>query len=97
MTICASASSTWPDAVQLLYFAWVRERIGVGEEVLTPPATVVSVADLLDWLALRTPGHAAALADRDAIRIAIDQDFAGPDAPIAGAQEIAIFPPVTGG
>jgi molybdopterin synthase sulfur carrier subunit len=52
---------------------------------------------LLDWLAARSPGHAAALADRGAIRVAIDQEFAGPDTPIAGAREIAIFPPVTGG
>ncbi len=83
--------------MQLLYFAWVRERIGTGAEELALPAAVATVADLLDWLAARSPGHAAALGDRDAIRVAVDQDFAGLDAPIAGAREIAIFPPVTGG
>ncbi|PZN94559.1 MAG: molybdopterin converting factor subunit 1 [Alphaproteobacteria bacterium] len=83
--------------MQILYFAWVRERIGVGEEVLAPPADVATVAELLDWLATQSPGHAAALADRSAIRVAIDQDFAAPDAPVAGAREVAIFPPVTGG
>lgn len=83
--------------MQLLYFAWVRERIGVGEEMLAPPADVATVADLLDWLAMRSPGHAAALADRSAIRVAVDQDFVGPEASVAGAREIAIFPPVTGG
>jgi sulfur-carrier protein len=83
--------------MQLLYFAWVRERIGTGAEDLALPAEVVTVGQLLDWLATRSPGHAAALADRGAIRVAIDQDFAGADAAIAGAAEIAIFPPVTGG
>ena len=83
--------------MELLYFAWVRERIGVAGERVDPPATVTTVADLLDWLAQRSAGHAAALADRSAIRVAIDQDFVGFDASVAGAAEIAIFPPVTGG
>ena len=82
---------------KLLYFAWVRERVGVGEEDLALPDTLVAVADLLDWLAERSPGHAAAFADRSAVRVALDQQFAGANAPIAGAREIAIFPPVTGG
>ncbi len=81
----------------VLYFAWVREQIGVDEETLTPPASVETVADLLDWLAARSPNHAAALADRTAIRVALDQDFAQPDTPLGTAQEVAIFPPVTGG
>ena len=83
--------------ITLLYFAWVRERIGAGEERLALPAGVATVAGLLDHLATLSPGHAAALADREAIRIAIDEDFVGLDAPLAGAREIAIFPPVTGG
>ena len=83
--------------MNLLYFAWVRERIGAGHECLNVPADIITVADLLVWLAARSPGHAAALADRSAIRIAIDQDFVGDDALLAGASEIAIFPPVTGG
>lgn len=82
---------------RLLYFAWVRERVGVGEEVVDLPAAVVTVADMLDWLATRSPGHAAALVDRNAVRIGVDQDFVGLDAKIAGAREIAVFPPVTGG
>jgi sulfur-carrier protein len=81
--------------MKILYFAWVRERIGLAEEDLTPPPGTVT--DLLDWLTLRSPGHAAALADRTAIRIAIDEDFVGMDARTATAREIAIFPPVTGG
>jgi molybdopterin synthase sulfur carrier subunit len=83
--------------ITLLYFAWVRERIGHGEERLVLPAGVTTVAGLLVHLTALSPGHAAALADRDAIRIAIDEDFVGLEAPLAGAREIAIFPPVTGG
>jgi molybdopterin synthase sulfur carrier subunit len=83
--------------MQLVYFAWVRERIGCDAETVTLPAEVTTVSALLDWLASRSPGHAAALADRSAIRVAIDEDFAGMAASITGAREIAIFPPVTGG
>jgi len=83
--------------ITLLYFAWVRTRIGFGEQRLALPAGVATVADLLDHLATLSPGHAAALADRDAIRIAVDEDFVSTDALVAGAREIAIFPPVTGG
>jgi molybdopterin synthase sulfur carrier subunit len=81
----------------ILYFAWVREKIGTDGETLDPPADVTTVAALLDWLATRSPGHAAALAERSRIRVALDDDFASPDSPIAGARELAIFPPVTGG
>jgi molybdopterin synthase sulfur carrier subunit len=82
---------------KLLYFAWVRERVGVAEEEVILPEELRTVADLLDWLAARSPGHAAALADRRAIRVGVDQDFAQGDTPIMAAREIAIFPPVTGG
>lgn len=81
----------------LLYFAWVRERIGVGEERLSPPAEVATVGALLDWLAARSPGHAAALADRGAIRVAVDQAFVAMDALVPAGAEVAVFPPVTGG
>ena len=83
--------------VELLYFAWVRERIGSGGELLELPDELVTVADLLDWLAMQSPGHAAALADRGAIRVAVDQDFATAGALLGKPREIAIFPPVTGG
>jgi molybdopterin synthase sulfur carrier subunit len=84
-------------AIRMLYFAWVRERIGTGEEVVDPPADVTTVAALVDWLAARDESHAAAFADRARLRAAIDQDFVAMTAPIAGAREIALFPPVTGG
>ena len=83
--------------VEMLYFAWVRERLGRGSERVDPPGSVVSVGDLLDWLGGTSAGHAAAFADRDRLRAAVDQAFVPLDAPIAGAREIAIFPPVTGG
>ncbi len=84
-------------AIQMLYFAWVRERVGVAEERVTPPADVTTVADLVDWLAGQDAAHAEAFADRTRLRAALDQAFVAFDTPIAGAREIAIFPPVTGG
>jgi sulfur-carrier protein len=83
--------------ITLVYFAWVREAIGADSETLTPPATISTVSALLDWLATSSPGHAAALADRNRIHVAVDQQFARAETPITGAKEIAIFPPVTGG
>jgi len=83
--------------IQLLYFAWVREKIGTGQELVEPPASVVDVAGLVAWLADRSAGHAAAFAEPERLRAAVDQKFVPLDAPITGAREIAIFPPVTGG
>ena len=83
--------------IELLYFAWVREQIGRDSETVEPPANVVTVLDLIDWLAARGEPYAAALERRDRLRAAIDQRFAPLDTPIAGAREIALFPPVTGG
>ena len=81
----------------VLYFAWVRERIGQAEEVVTVPAEVATVADLVGWLAARGGGYAEAMAAPERLRAAVDQNFAGLDASLAGAREVAIFPPVTGG
>ncbi len=83
--------------MKLLYFAWVRERIGTGEEDVAPPADVATVAGLIAWLAQRSEGHAAAFANPARLRAAVDQAFVALDAPVAGAREVAIFPPVTGG
>lgn len=83
--------------MELLYFAWVREAVGVGQEQVDPPAEVASVADLVGWLATRSPGHAAAFADPTKLRAAIDQRFVPLDAPLNGGREVALFPPVTGG
>lgn len=83
--------------MQLLYFAWVREAVGVAAEDVSPPASVATVAALIDWLAARGAGYATAFEDRSRLRAAVDQAFVPLDAPIAGAKEVAIFPPVTGG
>ena len=83
--------------MKAVYFAWVRERIGKAEEILSPPAEVVTVGDLLAWLRARGAGYEAAFADAGCIRTAIDRGHVKHAAPIAGAREIAFFPPMTGG
>lgn len=79
--------------VTLLYFAKVREAVGTGEERIDLPGGITTVADLADWLAMRHP----IFADRDRLRVAVDQVMARFDTVILGATEIAFFPPVTGG
>ncbi|MEZ5815807.1 MAG: molybdopterin converting factor subunit 1 [Hyphomicrobiaceae bacterium] len=81
----------------LLYFAWVRERIGRASETLEVPERLLTVADLVDWLRKRGPEYEAAFQRPDLVRAAIDQQHVKPDAGIAGAREVAFFPPVTGG
>ncbi len=83
--------------VKLCYFAWVRERVGKGEEIVDLPADIASVADLVGWLKSRGPEYAAAFARADVIRAAVDRAHVKPTASIRGAREIAFFPPVTGG
>jgi molybdopterin synthase sulfur carrier subunit len=83
--------------MKAVYFASVRERIGLTEEEVAPPAGVATIADLIAWLSARGEGYAAAFANAATIRAAIDQNHARPDAPIGGAREIAFFPPMTGG
>jgi molybdopterin synthase sulfur carrier subunit len=83
--------------VRLLYFAWVRERIGKAEEQIDPPAGVGTVAELMTWLARRGEQYAYAFENAKVIRAAIDHRHVRPDAAIAGASEIAFFPPMTGG
>jgi molybdopterin synthase sulfur carrier subunit len=83
--------------VRILYFAWVRERIGKTDEVLVPPAGIKTVADLVTWLAGRGEEYAHAFENPKIIRAAIDRVHVRPEAVIAGAHEIAFFPPMTGG
>ena len=80
-----------------MYFAWLKQRIGAGEEELDPPAQVADVAQLIHWLKTRSPGHQAALADLTAVRVAVNQEFATLDHPVGPGDEVAFFPPVTGG
>ena len=81
----------------LLYFAWVRERIGRDTEEIALPPDVQTVAALLDWLRSRGDGYASALEDLSVIRVAVNQEFAAPDHAVEDGDEIALFPPVTGG
>lgn len=83
--------------MKVLYFAWVRERIGKAEETVEPPPAVRTVADLMQWLGGRGEEYANAFAAPRTIRAAIDRAHVAPDAAIAGAREIAFFPPMTGG
>jgi sulfur-carrier protein len=83
--------------VKLLYFAWVRERLGKAEESLDPPAHVATVGELMTWLAGRGEEYAHAFENAKVIRAAIDHRHVRSDARIAGAGEIAFFPPMTGG
>ncbi len=83
--------------IEILYFARIRETIGKGSEALSPPASITTIAQLIDWLTGLSPAHQEAFADRAKLRAAIDDAFVGLDASIAGAREIALFPPVTGG
>jgi sulfur-carrier protein len=84
-------------ALDIVYFAWVRERVGKPHETVEPPADVTDVADLIDWLKTRGEEYAHAFENGPLIRAAIDKIHAKHDAPIAGAREIAFFPPMTGG
>lgn len=83
--------------VNLVYFSWVRERIGKCEETLELPADVVTIADLLAHLKTLGEEYEAALEHESVIRAAINQEHVGHGEPIAGAREIALFPPMTGG
>lgn len=83
--------------VKILYFAWVRERVGKAEEELEPPPEVITVGELMGWLAGQGAEYAYAFANPRIIRAARDRAHVRPDAPIAGAGEIAFFPPMTGG
>jgi molybdopterin synthase sulfur carrier subunit len=83
--------------VKVLYFAWVRERVGKAEETVEPPATVRTIGELIAWLAGRGEEYAHAFERPQIIRAAIDQTHVRSDTLIAGAREIALFPPMTGG
>jgi sulfur-carrier protein len=81
--------------LDILYFAWLRERIGTGRERIETEAA--TVADLVAELAARSEGHALAFSDLASLRVGLDQDLAEFDAPLGGVREVAFFPPMTGG
>lgn len=84
-------------SINVLYFAWIKEKVGSGQESVSPPESVKTVFDLLQWLAGRSAAHKDALSDIPRIRAAVDQTHVPLDTPISGAAEVAFFPPVTGG
>jgi molybdopterin synthase sulfur carrier subunit len=83
--------------VKLVYFAWVRERIGKPDEIVEPPGSVRTVGELVAWLKGRGEEYAYAFENPKVVRAAIDHAHVKPEAAIAGAREIAFFPPMTGG
>ena len=83
--------------MKVLYFAWVRERVGKTHEELEPPAGIATVAELMRWLAERGEEYAHAFENPKVIRAAIDRVHVRPEAAIGGAREVAFFPPMTGG
>ena len=84
--------------MKLVYFSWIRERIGTGEEDVTLPENVDTIASLLDWLKSRSEEFEAALEYPDVVRIALDQEHVDDrETSIIGVKEIALFPPMTGG
>ena len=83
--------------MKVLYFASLRSAVGIGEEEVAPPAGIDRVDALIAWLKDRSPGHAAAFAGCARLHVAVNQDYAGLDAPVSAGDEVAFFPPVTGG
>ncbi len=83
--------------MQVLYFGWVRSRIGIAREELSPPDGVRDVAGLIEWLKARGGGYADALENSASVRVAVNQEIAPLDAAIADTDEVALFPPMTGG
>ena len=82
--------------MQVLYFAWLRERVGAASEEIDP-GNAATARELVEALIAQDERYAAAFCDLAAVRVAVDQEMGDLDTPIAGAREIAFFPPVTGG
>ena len=83
--------------MRLLYFAWLRARVGCAEEEVALPPQIHDVAGLLDWLRTRSDRHAEALCNLGLVRVAVNQDYVGFGQPVRESDEVALFPPVTGG
>ena len=81
----------------VLYFARLRDEIGTAEERVTPPSEVKTVGALVAWLREQSEGHALALGPGAMLKVAVNQTYADPETPVAADDEVAIFPPVTGG
>jgi sulfur-carrier protein len=86
-----------PEPLTILYFAWLRERVGTAEEIVPKPDQVTTVADLVVFLSGLDARHANAFKDRGTVRCAVNQEFADPATVLRPGDEVAFFPPVTGG
>lgn len=83
--------------MNIIYFAWLREKTGVAEENIDVPAGVTDVQSLVDWIVARGDGFAAAFEDMKVVRVAVNQEYVKLDCPVKAGDEVAFFPPVTGG
>ena len=83
--------------MDVLYFAWLRQKVGVNREAVMPPAEVATVGALIEWLRQRSPGHAEAFANARFVRAAVNHEFATLETAVEPGDEVAFFPPVTGG
>ncbi|MGH7051488.1 MAG: molybdopterin converting factor subunit 1 [Acetobacteraceae bacterium] len=83
--------------MRLLYFAWLRERLGRAEEELPLPASVTTVGELRLWLAAREAARGSTFGEPGVIRAAVNQEIAGPETRLSDGDEVAFFPPMTGG
>ncbi len=97
MSTAAAIAAAGTRPVRIVYFAWVRERVGLPEETLDIPADLATVADLVRWLKARGEGYQTAFANEAVVRAALDHVHAKPSAQLGHAREIAFFPPMTGG
>ena len=83
--------------MKIIYFSWLREKAGIAEEQVTPPGDVVDVRGLIAWLGGRGGGFAEALADLSMVRVAVNQEYVTLDEAVGPDDEVALFPPMTGG
>ena len=83
--------------MKVLYFAWLRTKIGIGEETIELPGNVSTVGDFVGWLCTRGPNYEEALRDRSVVRVAVNQEYVSFDHVLSAGDEVALFPPVTGG
>ena len=83
--------------MKVLYFAWLKSKTGLGEESVTPPPGVATVGQLVEHLRTLSTGHAAAFETLSVVRVAVNQEYGGLDTPVKSGDEVAFFPPVTGG
>lgn len=83
--------------IRVLYFAWLRERLGLSEEAFPLPPGVATVAELVSWMSARGPAHAALFGPGSTVRCAVNQEIATLQDAVAAGDEVAFFPPVTGG